>query len=112
MVLSVVRADPTWLDHRQFVRLETGRVQCVFCGRSGTDRSLVGLPDFSKAYWWQQWAGWQIPCLAGHVYGCNCGLTFPAFNNLWRHIGGPRPAGWGRQDGIRHFALRAPEVAS
>lgn len=42
------------------------------------------------------YAPWQIPCLQPHDWVCSCGLAFPAFVNLWRHIGADRPTGWGR----------------
>ncbi len=109
-IAHALRFDPTLVDPGRFVRLSTGRVECVLCGRSGTDRSFVGVPDFRDPHWWRSWAPWQYGCLAAHTYRCSCGRSFPAFNNLWRHIGGPRPAGWGRHDGIEHTPLDLPET--
>ncbi|WP_100813054.1 hypothetical protein [Microbacterium lacus] len=109
-VKQAIRSDPSLLDPTQFVRLKTGRVECVLCRRSGTERSFVGLPDFRERYWWQSWAPWQYGCMIAHTYRCTCGRAFPAYNNLWRHIGGERPAGWGRQDGLEHRALDLPET--
>lgn len=111
-IQHAIRDDPTIVDYDRFVRLRTGRVECVLCGRSGTSLSHVGLPDFSQPYWWRSWAPWQYACIFAHTYRCSCGRSFPAFNNLWRHIGGLRPQGWGRHDGIDHRALDLPERTS
>jgi hypothetical protein len=54
--------------------------------------------------WHCQFSPWQIGCMVDHPWPCSCGLTFPVFANLWRHIGADRPAGWGRQ-GEHHYAL-------
>lgn len=76
------------------------------------DVRYPGVPNFSQPYWWRSWAPWQYGCIVAHTYRCSCGRSFPAFNNLWRHIGGPRPEGWGRHDGIDHRALDLPERTS
>lgn len=49
-----------------------------------------------------QFSPWQIVCLQPHDWECTCGRRFYQYAALWRHIGGPRPHGWGRQDGIDH----------
>lgn len=49
-----------------------------------------------------QFARWQIGCLQSHDWECTCGLRYTEYASLWRHIGAPRPPGWGRQDGINH----------
>ena len=49
-----------------------------------------------------QFRRWQIGCLEDHDWECSCGRRYRSYAPLWRHIGGPRPAGWGRQDGIDH----------
>lgn len=112
MIAAAIRQDPSLLDPTRFAVQNTDRVYCTLCHRSGIRMwALVGLPDFSRPQWWRQFAPWQYGCLMAHVYRCTCGLSFPAYNNLWRHIGGPRPEGWGRHDGIEHLALDLPEVA-
>lgn len=60
--------------------------------------------------WYAQFSLWQIDCFADHEWSCSCGLRFRTYGSLWRHIGAPRPAGWGRQ-GAHEFALDC-EVAS
>ena len=110
MIALAIRDDPTLLDPGRFERVNERRVRCVLCGRSGVASwSLVGLPDFSRPMWWTQFAPWQYGCLLAHTYRCACGLSFPAYANLWRHIGASRPAGWGRHDGVDHHALDHPQ---
>lgn len=52
-----------------------------------------------------QFSKWQIACLQPHDWECTCGRRYVTFGTLWRHIGGPRPTGWGRQDGIDHAVV-------
>ena len=52
--------------------------------------------------WWHQYSLWQIGCLMDHTWPCSCGRRFTAYATLWRHIGGERPTGWGRQ-GEQHY---------
>lgn len=49
-----------------------------------------------------QFSRWQIGCLVPHDWECTCGHRYTSYSPLWRHIGAPRPTGWGRQDGIEH----------
>lgn len=58
-----------------------------------TPRRVLPIYQFSR---------WQIGCLEPHDWECACGLRWPSYAPLWRHIGAERPAGWGRQDGIEH----------
>lgn len=108
---AVVRHLATHLDEIPADRFEytgrggSGRIRCVLCGRTGA-YGLVGLPDLTTAlnergrvvwYAYRPWSPWQVGCLVDHPWPCSCGLTFPVYVNLWRHIGADRPAGWGRQ---------------
>lgn len=54
--------------------------------------------------WWCQYSLWQIGCLMDHTWSCSCGRSSTAYATLWRHIGAPRPHGWGRP-GEHHEAL-------
>lgn len=61
-------------------------------------------PEPRHVPWWAQYKPWQIGCLMDHTWPCSCGRSFTAYATLWRHIGAPRPMGWGRQ-GEHHEAL-------
>lgn len=86
----------------------SGKIRCVLCHRDGWG-SLGEIKDqtgFDGRLWrWHDRVSpWQIDCLQDHPWPCSCGRSYRAFGDLWRHIGGERPTGWGRQE-IHEYAL-------
>lgn len=95
--------DPAELPADRFVPVSdrTGRkLRCTVCGRTG-----YWHPTDSPSWPWQGFGLWQVACWMDHPWPCSCGLSFRQYGDLWRHIGGPRPTGWGRQDGIDHHLV-------
>lgn len=94
LFIRELQAHPELIPDDRFVWTAHGRIECVLCGRLGV-RGYVGptpdleyRPDGRVIYWnsWYPWAPWQIPCLGEHPWVCKCGLRFPAWANLSRHI--------------------------
>lgn len=96
--IAELQAHPERIDPDRFIATDRGRVRCVLCGREGV-RGHVGPPppteEVVNGSWrtirrWDSWypyAPWQIECLLDHPWVCACGLRFPAWSNLHRHIG-------------------------
>lgn len=118
----ISRVDPSTLPADRFEYVpdaRNGKARCVVCGRTGY-LAWIGPPPpvtrgrdgrnasvderFDKKGRLHPWgsyfpyAPWQIACLLPHDWQCSCGLAFPTYVRLWRHIGGPRPHGWGRPE--------------
>ena len=76
------------------------KVRCVICGRTGYGPATIHPAatsfDGSTRPWHRQASPWQLSCLMPHDWPCSCGLAFRTYGDLWRHIGAPRPDGWGR----------------
>lgn len=100
-LIAELQAHPEEIPADRFVWNHRGRIECVLCGREGY-RGHVGAPPPPETYrrgnweglvrWseWYPWAPWQLACLGEHPWVCACGLRFPAWSNLRRHIGRDR----------------------
>jgi hypothetical protein len=100
--------DGAGLDPDRFERTGGGKVRCSLCHRTGYGTSgpveAITCFDGRVIPWHARFSPWQVACLMPHDWHCSCGLRFIQFAYLWRHIGAPRPANWGRQ-GVHRAVL-------
>lgn len=105
--------DAAALPDDRFERIGA-KVRCVLCHADGWGTTLppAQAADFTGRIvrWQHRFSRWQLAHLMDHPWPCSCGLRFRDYGGLWRHIGAPRPEGWGRQ-GTHEPALTC-EVAA
>ena len=104
--------DGSDLDHNRFEYAGGRKVRCSLCHRTGYGPvgrvEAVTCFDGRVIPWQMRFNMWQVGCLMPHDWHCSCGRRFVEFVALWRHVGAPRPADWGRQ-GEHHAVLEMAE---